>query len=268
MWEKGAHRKRSTVLTQNGSSRYWSYLEVYWSCAGRLLSWRWTSTVRMDAIAERKVGGRRKERKGKKRNTVSKYEIQPGYGEWWWAGWRGTGQAEPVSRDQILRRERGQGNWNFPVQLTTSRIGHHTGWWPVCYRWWPYLHVHSKRSSVQPAALEVRARTSRRAMPFSSRSVGERLTQWSMTCRSAIEIIWRWPCGIRIRKNDSRELMLVFVFTKMKWIKIPGIYLYIFTLFIYADIIKSRRTPQTRLIVIYKGEVCNLARSIFSTAGT
>ena len=30
--------------------------------------------------------------------------------------------AEPVSRDQILRHARGQGNVIFPVQLTTSRI--------------------------------------------------------------------------------------------------------------------------------------------------
>ena len=33
------------------------------------------------------------------------------------------GTAEPVSRDQILRHTRGQGNIIFPVQLTTSRIG-------------------------------------------------------------------------------------------------------------------------------------------------
>ena len=33
------------------------------------------------------------------------------------------GTAEPVSRDQILRNARGQGNIIFPVQLTTSRIG-------------------------------------------------------------------------------------------------------------------------------------------------
>ena len=33
------------------------------------------------------------------------------------------GTAEPVSRDQILRHVRGQGNIIFPVQLTTSRIG-------------------------------------------------------------------------------------------------------------------------------------------------
>ena len=30
--------------------------------------------------------------------------------------------AEPVSRGQILRRDREQGNINFPVQLTTRRI--------------------------------------------------------------------------------------------------------------------------------------------------
>ena len=37
------------------------------------------------------------------------------------------GTAEPVSRDQILRREqRGQEILIFPVQLTTSRIGNFT----------------------------------------------------------------------------------------------------------------------------------------------
>ena len=36
------------------------------------------------------------------------------------------GTAEPVSRDQIFRREPGQGNIHFPVQLTTSRIGNLT----------------------------------------------------------------------------------------------------------------------------------------------
>ena len=36
------------------------------------------------------------------------------------------GTAEPVSRDQILRHAREQGNIIFPVQLTTSRIGNLT----------------------------------------------------------------------------------------------------------------------------------------------
>ena len=36
------------------------------------------------------------------------------------------GTAETVSRDQVLRRELGQGKNIFPVQLTTSRIGNLT----------------------------------------------------------------------------------------------------------------------------------------------
>ena len=36
-----------------------------------------------------------------------------------------AGTAEPVSRDQILRRERGQGNINFPCS-----VDHEQGWQP------------------------------------------------------------------------------------------------------------------------------------------
>ena len=36
------------------------------------------------------------------------------------------GTAETVSRDQILRHARGQGNIIYPVQLITSRIGNLT----------------------------------------------------------------------------------------------------------------------------------------------
>ena len=45
------------------------------------------------------------------RNPASKHQIQPEYGdEQADAGWT----AEPVSGDQILRRERRQGNIKFP----------------------------------------------------------------------------------------------------------------------------------------------------------
>ena len=56
------------------------------------------------------------------RNPVSKHQIQPEYGDDMSRLTR-DGTAEPVSRDQILRHARGQGNIIFPVQLTTSRIG-------------------------------------------------------------------------------------------------------------------------------------------------
>ena len=44
-------------------------------------------------------------------NPVSKDQIQPEYGD---ERLTRDGTAEPVSRNQILRRERGQGNIHFP----------------------------------------------------------------------------------------------------------------------------------------------------------
>ena len=46
------------------------------------------------------------------RNPISKHQIQPEYMEM--SRLTRDGTAEPVSQDQILRRERGQGNNNFP----------------------------------------------------------------------------------------------------------------------------------------------------------
>ena len=45
------------------------------------------------------------------RNPASKHQIQPEYGD---EKADAGGTAEPVSRDQILRRERGQGSIHFP----------------------------------------------------------------------------------------------------------------------------------------------------------
>ena len=56
------------------------------------------------------------------RNPVSKHQIQPEYGD----ERADARRVRPVSRDQILRHARGQGNIIFPVQLTTSRIGNLT----------------------------------------------------------------------------------------------------------------------------------------------
>ena len=46
------------------------------------------------------------------RNPVSKHEIQPEYMEM--SRLTRDATAKPVSRGQILERERGQGNLNFP----------------------------------------------------------------------------------------------------------------------------------------------------------
>ena len=63
----------------------------------------------MDAAAEH--GG----------NLVSKHQLQPEYGGE--QADAGRDCRNRLARDQVLRRERGQGNIHFSVQLTTSRIG-------------------------------------------------------------------------------------------------------------------------------------------------
>ena len=55
-----------------------------------------------------------------RRNPVSKHQIQPEYGM---SRLTREGTAEPASRDQFLRRERGQGNINFP-----SSADHEQDW--------------------------------------------------------------------------------------------------------------------------------------------
>ena len=57
------------------------------------------------------------------RNPVSKHQIQPEYGEM--SRLTRDGTAEPVSRDQILRHARGQGNIIFPCSAD-----HEQDWQP------------------------------------------------------------------------------------------------------------------------------------------
>ena len=56
------------------------------------------------------------------RNPVSKHDIQTEYGD---GQADADGTVEPVSRDQILRRERGQGNVNF-----SCSADHEQDWQP------------------------------------------------------------------------------------------------------------------------------------------
>ena len=62
------------------------------------------------------------------------------------------GTAEPVSRDQILRHARGQGNIIYPVQLTTSRIGNlarliHTLLYVMTIHTHTYIHTMKSQSN-------------------------------------------------------------------------------------------------------------------------
>ena len=58
---------------------------------------------------------------------MSKHQIDDSIWVWNMSGLMRDGKVEPVSRDQILRRERTWTGKNkyIPVQLTTSRIGNH-----------------------------------------------------------------------------------------------------------------------------------------------
>ena len=60
------------------------------------------------------------------RNPVSK--------QWRMSRLTREGTAEPVSRDQILRRERGQGKGIFPIQLEPrAELVTIPGWSILCY---------------------------------------------------------------------------------------------------------------------------------------
>ena len=56
------------------------------------------------------------------RNPASKHQIQPEFGD---RRLTRDGTAETVSRDQLLRHERGQGNINFPCSAD-----HEQDWQP------------------------------------------------------------------------------------------------------------------------------------------
>ena len=81
------------------------------------------------------------------RNPVSKHQIRPGYGD---EQADADGTTETVSRDQILRHERGQGNINFPCSAD-----HEQDWQPypvdpysgyMCDH--TYIHAPSGQSRV------------------------------------------------------------------------------------------------------------------------
>ena len=93
--------------------------------------------------------------------------------------WDGT--AEPVSRDQILRHARGQGDIFFPVQLTTSRIGNltrliHTLLHVMTIH--TYIHAYAKRSDVALYTIRSLFLLSTPSSPHCTRKVSEHDSLW------------------------------------------------------------------------------------------
>ena len=80
------------------------------------------------------------------RNPVSKHQIQPEYGV---SRLTRNGTAEPVSRDQILRHARGQGNIHFPCSAD-----HEQDWQP--YPVDPYSAICDDHTYIHTYILRVR----------------------------------------------------------------------------------------------------------------
>ena len=102
---------------QNGSTRHWNYLEDYWPCAGGLSAVNAIGTQLCDPINSRLTRWRMAvlniwtppRKSGRIPRVSTRFSLSMEMS-------RSTrdGTAEPVSRDQILRHERGQGNIHFP----------------------------------------------------------------------------------------------------------------------------------------------------------
>ena len=65
-------------------------------------------------MAVRSKDGRRRGKREEGEEFLSKHHIDNSDGVWRMSGMMPDGTAEPVSRDRILRRERGQGKYMFP----------------------------------------------------------------------------------------------------------------------------------------------------------
>ena len=132
VWEREAHINWSMVTCQ-GSTRYWNCLEVYWPCAGGLSAvnvigtqlrdpinsglTRWRMAVlnkSMNAAAELE-----------RNPVVSKHQkIQPEHGDE--QADAGRDSRTRLARSYSQARTRDRKISIFPVQLTTSRIDDQT----------------------------------------------------------------------------------------------------------------------------------------------
>ena len=111
-----------SMVTCQGSTRYWNYLEVYWPCAGGLSAMNAIGTQLRDPINSGLTRWRMAVEMNK-RTPPRKSREKPVFSLS--MGMRRLtrdGTVELVSRDQTSRRERGQGFPPPPVQLTTSMI--------------------------------------------------------------------------------------------------------------------------------------------------
>ena len=118
----------------------WNYLEVFWPCAGGLSAVNAIGTQLRDpinsgltrwrmAVSINKWTPPRNSGGIPQVSTISSLNMKM-------SRLTPDGTAEPVSRDQILRRMRGQGNTDFPCSAD-----HELGWQPYPLGPYPCLYV-------------------------------------------------------------------------------------------------------------------------------
>ena len=123
---------------QNGSTRYWKYLENCWLCAGGLSAVNAIGTQLSDPIISGLIQWRmavqinkwtppRKSREIPRVSTRFSLSMEM-------SRLTRDGTAEPVSRDQIIRHVRGQENIYFPCSAD-----HEQDWQP--YPVYPYYAI-------------------------------------------------------------------------------------------------------------------------------
>ena len=121
------------------------------------------------------------------------------------------GMAEPVSRDQILRHARGQGNIVFPVQLTTSRIGNHTRLIHTL------LYVMTIHTYIHTLLYVTTTTTTTTVVPctLNSRLLSGHLGVITVGDLFSPSVMIRWVCNSRDPVLCARVLLLRNVFRKI-----------------------------------------------------
>ena len=122
------------------------------------------------------------------------------------------GTAEPVSRDQILRRERGQGKNSFPVQLTTCRVGNvtrliHT--LAICVTIHTYIMVTTRYSDHQGSSSRQNPCQVQPTEDIGNLSASRRCL-WVRTTLSTV--VWSVAS---ISESESRDCLICCPFNKV-----------------------------------------------------
>ena len=111
---------------------------------------------------------------------------------------------EPASRDQILRRERGQGKTRFPAQVTTNRIAAIIGTMPVdaqpAERDIMHHIIHGKTNNIF-TSLELLGRVTSASQMTCVYLVSRLLLTLNRKNKNNRSAAWSWPTFSRLETS-------------------------------------------------------------------